>query len=241
MSADSVPQKRCSKCGIEYPATAEYFYRDKCSKDGLRVQCKSCRCKHQQTYYHNEYRERQLANQKHRRETDSKYREYQASFAEWRRVRIAERRKDPEFRASEKEKRHIRQTTPAYRIKHRHYERIRQQKPEIREQRRQYRQTERGKMLERANQARRRACKLAVGGSYTTEDIRLQIRSQTDKKGKLRCWWCGKVIKGKYHIDHRIPLIHGGSNDVRNLCIAHPVCNHSKGSKLPHEWNGRLL
>lgn len=41
--SDSTPLKRCSKCGIEYPATPEYFTRCKSSKDGLYWRCKTCR------------------------------------------------------------------------------------------------------------------------------------------------------------------------------------------------------
>lgn len=37
--------KRCTKCGNEYPRTAEYFHRAsvKDSKDGLKPRCKQCR------------------------------------------------------------------------------------------------------------------------------------------------------------------------------------------------------
>jgi len=36
-------KKICTKCGTEYPATAEYFHRSKDSKFGLRSDCKRCR------------------------------------------------------------------------------------------------------------------------------------------------------------------------------------------------------
>lgn len=38
----AVQAKTCAKCGKEKPATAEYFHRDKSSKDGLVYQCKIC-------------------------------------------------------------------------------------------------------------------------------------------------------------------------------------------------------
>lgn len=34
--------KTCSKCNKEYPATTEYFYKNKASKDGLHCYCKNC-------------------------------------------------------------------------------------------------------------------------------------------------------------------------------------------------------
>lgn len=88
----------------------------------------------------------------------------------------------------------------------------------------------------------RRARELNADGTHTAADIRLQVTAQTDRRGRLRCWWCGKVIKGNnYHVDHRIPLVRGGSNAPNNLCVSCPVCNMSKHDKLPHEFNGRLL
>lgn len=95
----------------------------------------------------------------------------------------------------------------------------------------------------RAANHKRRTRKLGNGGAHTAHDIDLQLRSQKDKKGRLRCWWCSKAIRAgdKYHVDHRIPLSRGGSNAAENLCIACPDCNQSKYNKLPSEFNGRLL
>lgn len=42
----SLPYKTCSKCGVEYPETAEYFQKQKHGKNGLMSWCKKC---------HNEY------------------------------------------------------------------------------------------------------------------------------------------------------------------------------------------
>ena len=94
----------------------------------------------------------------------------------------------------------------------------------------------------RKDSAKRRAYKIGSPGSYTAADIRLQIKSQTDKRGRLHCWWCSEVItNNQYHVDHRITLSRGGSNAPENLCISCPKCNLSKNNKLPQEWNGRLL
>ena len=37
--------KSCSKCGVEYPHTAEFFHVDRRMKCGLTRQCKECRRK----------------------------------------------------------------------------------------------------------------------------------------------------------------------------------------------------
>lgn len=34
--------KRCTKCKNEYPATLEYFYKDKNGRNGLHSRCKNC-------------------------------------------------------------------------------------------------------------------------------------------------------------------------------------------------------
>lgn len=40
---DCTPTKVCSKCGVEYPLTPEYFHRHKRRKGGFREQCRECR------------------------------------------------------------------------------------------------------------------------------------------------------------------------------------------------------
>lgn len=42
--SDCTPTKRCSKCGVEYPRTSDFFHRDKNKKDGLTSTCKPCAC-----------------------------------------------------------------------------------------------------------------------------------------------------------------------------------------------------
>lgn len=44
------------------------------------------------------------------------------------------------------------------------------------------------------------------------------------------CAYCGVgVTKSTRTIDHIIPLKHGGSNDISNLCISCKDCNRKKG------------
>lgn len=42
--------KRCYKCGREFPATPEYFYRNVTRGDGLADCCKECKKKYQREY-----------------------------------------------------------------------------------------------------------------------------------------------------------------------------------------------
>lgn len=108
------------------------------------------------------------------------------------------------------------------------------------ERKRQWRKTPEGKLTVRIRASKRRHL-LQKSSGYTKSDVQLQIKAQTDKKGHLRCWWCGKPIIGAYHIDHVIPLVKGGSNNPENIVISHGKCNQKKGAKLPSEFAGRLF
>jgi|DEB0MinimDraft_10_1074344.scaffolds.fasta_scaffold03487_6 5-methylcytosine-specific restriction endonuclease McrA len=58
-----------------------------------------------------------------------------------------------------------------------------------------------------------------------------------------RCYWCGCELKGKYHLDHVVPLSKGGRHIVANLVASCPTCNLSKGAKMPNDWieQGQLI
>ena len=92
----------------------------------------------------------------------------------------------------------------------------------------------------RADSANRRAAKRQAQGRFTAQDVEQQFTAQ---KGK--CWWCTNPLetegKNRFHVDHRIPLAKGGTNAPENICCACPLCNLSKFSKMPWEFNGRLL
>ena len=45
--------KVCTKCGKEFPATEEFFYKQKTGKFGLHATCKTCRNKQNQEYCKN--------------------------------------------------------------------------------------------------------------------------------------------------------------------------------------------
>lgn len=50
--------KICTKCGSEYPATAEYFYRNNACKDGFSTTCKDCDKKRQKQHYNLKHKEK---------------------------------------------------------------------------------------------------------------------------------------------------------------------------------------
>lgn len=58
------------------------------------------------------------------------------------------------------------------------------------------------------------------------------------------CFYCGaqsaSVVDGPgnapWHIDHRVPVVHGGSNHPANLVVSCQTCNLRKQSKGSSEW-----
>jgi 5-methylcytosine-specific restriction endonuclease McrA len=75
------------------------------------------------------------------------------------------------------------------------------------------------------------------GGELTIQTIQRVYEDNIKKYGVLTCVYCLKPIEfGKDTLEHKIPLIRGGTNLYENLAIACFRCNPSKGDKLIEEW-----
>lgn len=83
----------------------------------------------------------------------------------------------------------------------------------------------------KAKSHKRRAIKLATGGTFTAEDIKKMLKQQ---KGK--CVVCKVGITKFYHIDHIMPLARGGHNGISNIQLLCPTCNLTKSAKHPVDW-----
>ena len=87
----------------------------------------------------------------------------------------------------------------------------------------------------------RRARKQNAGGQHTIEEIVELFKKQ---KGRCANPCCRRSLKKKYHIDHIVPVIRGGSSDIGNIQLLCPSCNLKKRDKTPAIWaaeNGLLL
>lgn len=76
-------------------------------------------------------------------------------------------------------------------------------------------------------------------GVHTVSDVHERIKLQ-----RGRCAYCRANLRGKYHVDHIMPLAKGGSNRRANLQILCPPCNMKKYDKDPVVFAqeiGRLL
>lgn len=225
MSPDNTTLKRCTKCGELKPLDS--FHRDKWAKCGRVSECKICACRRAQDWAD--------ANRDRKRETGKIYREKNHK------QRLAAKRA---YYWNNK-KRHQEQSAIWYRKNRESVLALRrsyaaEHPDKLLEYARQYRLTEQGKALETANRQKRRARKYAAQGTHSKEDL-IAIRvAQTDKRGRVRCWWCGIPME-RWHVDHKIALAIGGSNGAGNLCLACPRCNLNKKTKTPQEWAGRLF
>lgn len=89
----------------------------------------------------------------------------------------------------------------------------------------------------------RRAAQKNAKGTHTMKDIQDLFYLQ-----KERCATCEKKIffdvGNRFHVDHIVALVNGGSNDKRNLQLLCRSCNCRKGKKDPIDWerqNGKML
>jgi 5-methylcytosine-specific restriction endonuclease McrA len=75
-----------------------------------------------------------------------------------------------------------------------------------------------------------RRAKESNGGTYSREELNGLFILQN-----YHCYYCDKFLT-EYHIDHKIPVSRGGSNDISNIALACPRCNQSKNNKTDTEF-----
>lgn len=224
--------KRCSKCGAEYPATPEYFNRDRQTKCGLHPYCKACMREMRQTPEAIE-RERKRYLKPERRvyklqynKTD-KNKQYMREYQQRPEAKAAhrenerERRKRPEVqqyirdyvrRPEVRERTNAKKRTDEYRAWDRQYS----QRPHVKARKKSYAESQHYKQILRARyyspegQAahkaymhRHKARKRALSNSFTKQDW---LRAVEYFGGC--CAICGRP-PGLWHklaADHWIPL-----------------------------------
>lgn len=102
---------------------------------------------------------------------------------------------------------------------------------EIREIRRAYRKA--NPLQFKAYDQRKRSMRKDLTGAT----VQLVYEDNIKKYGTLTCYLCLKPIPfGKDQLEHKIPLVRGGSNNYDNLAIACKHCNCTKHSKTIEEF-----
>ncbi len=91
----------------------------------------------------------------------------------------------------------------------------------------------------------RRALKKAAPGKFTAADLKAQFAVQSG-----RCFFCGCALpqsnrglarKDHRHIEHKTPLVRGGSNWPSNIVWSCSPCNLRKGTKTLEEFTEILM
>lgn len=83
----------------------------------------------------------------------------------------------------------------------------------------------------------RRARRLGCEGHHTVAEILELFENQG---GKCAHSWCRADLHiVGYHLDHRMPLVLGGSNGCDNLQYLCPTCNNKKGRHHPDDFARR--
>jgi hypothetical protein len=225
--------KRCSKCKELKPR--DDFNKCQSNKDGLQYSCRDC---HNLTL-----RQRRISDPegtklraKEKYHKDSRARDYSREYMKKWRENNPEKAKDHTRKWREKNRDHIKEKNVEYRASH---------SDELREYDRNRGKARRSdpsyKAKAKVYKLRRRSLERGATGTFSREEFELLQRAQTDRHGRLRCWWCGKPIKGTPHLDHKHPISRGGTGNIGNLALSCQTCNQSKNAKTPAEWRGRLL
>lgn len=231
---NDVPQKQCNNpdCRDWYPATPEFFHRDKNKKDGLSPRCKLCKKKYDQAYS-------VIPDVKGRHQI------YQKAYCS----RPGQREKKCMYDA---EYRNDYYNRPGIRVRKLTRNREYEKRPDVQERKR-YHSIEYAKRPDtqprrNAHTRNYRARQKTIPGTHTPEQIQEMLKRQ-----KYKCYYCNANFEKRnekyvYHVDHTFPVsrVVGTdipANDISYLVLACPSCNKSKGDKFPWEFEkgGRLL
>jgi hypothetical protein len=72
------------------------------------------------------------------------------------------------------------------------------------------------------------------------ETVQRVYEDNIKRYGTLTCYLCIKPIEfGKDHLEHKTPLVRGGTNEYDNLGVACSKCNCSKGRKTVEEFSAK--
>lgn len=243
---DSVPQKQCNDCKESFPITSEFFYRNSSNKSGFQGHCKQCEsirihCRHPEitprpNRRRNGEKECSCCREWYKANTDIFYNCTSSKDGLSALCKKCSLLKGHDNYANNAER--IKSQSRVYSRTHKDAIKARRNNPKykVTTVKRVKNWKDRNPEKLKAQLLRRDARERNSDGSVSGGEIKIQFKSQ-----RGLCWWCGYSVGDTYHIDHRIALSKGGLNVAGNIVISCPSCNLKKNSKLPWEFNGRLL
>lgn len=219
--------KKCSKCGEEKELTAEYWHRQKRSKDGFKARCKECI---KEDYQEN--REHILQQKKdYYQENKIGILEKDKAYYQNNREKILERN-NKYYQNNKKEiLEQVKEYYQANKEKIAEYKKQYSQKnkEKIREHNRQYYNTyyQLNKEKYIINDQKRRARKAQLPNTLTTEEY-----ENTLEYFNHSCAYCGcELNKDNHHMEHVVPVSKGGGTTQKNIIPSCASCNSSKHTK----------
>jgi len=100
--------------------------------------------------------------------------------------------------------------------------------------------TKNKKEYQRICNVNRRCLNLKVG-YMKRKTVQLVYEVNIRKYGTLTCEYCsGDLDFGNDSIDHKTPLIRGGTNEFENLFVSCRLCNSRKNRKTEEEYRSSL-
>lgn len=83
----------------------------------------------------------------------------------------------------------------------------------------------------KAREHTKRVKRLGAAGRYTASDIKRLLKEQN-----RRCVYCSESLCDGYHVDHKIPLVRGGTNWPYNIHLTCGPCNQRKRHRTHDEF-----
>ena len=219
--------KVCCRCKREL--LFDCFNKNKSTLDGLSRMCKDCSKKEGKKYYEEHSDEIQQKSKLWRENNLGRYKEQMRQYRENNKDKIKQYRDDNRDALNQYKRDHW----PEYyeRSKDKILQYQAEHKEEIREQRSKYNQTPARKLLQREYAAKRKACQISNGGSYSLLEVNELIEFFDYK-----CAYTGQPLEENYHLDHVVALTKGGTNYIYNIVPCGREVNCSKNNREMESW-----
>lgn len=207
--------KVCTKCGTEYPLTAEYFYVQRCKPDGFQCWCKVCTKENDHIRRQKTRERRYTVSKEWKKNNPEKMRAivkrgYQKNREKYLASNRAWAKRNPEKRKAINQR--WLERTPHEKMQE-HWRLFRERHPD----RIQY------------QNARMRSVRKGLVSTLTADEWKVTLDYFNNE-----CAYCGSTLA--IHKDHVVPCVKGGGFTKENIIPACPDCNNRKKARDMTEW-----